>query len=91
MNMPKMYAPVNIRFSSLRNAIGSSGGVIFDVDTMVERKVRRISYEGGWKFQIINADKIREWDWFVDTDQEVLNEIGMDIRFIEFNNLRRGK
>lgn len=83
MKLPKLYASVNIKFSSLRNGIGSNYGVIFDCDQMVARKVRRVICNDGWKFQIIDSNKLREWDWFIDIDQECLNEIGMDISLIE--------
>lgn len=67
----------------MRNGIGSNYGVIFDCDQMVARKVRRVICNDGWKFQIIDSNKLREWDWFIDIDQECLNEIGMDISLIE--------
>lgn len=78
MDLPKLYRVIKIEFSSLRNGLGSNYGVIFDIDTMVTRKVRRVLCPGGWKWQIRDLHELWEWDYFVDTDQEILNEIGMD-------------
>ncbi len=79
----KMYRPVTIEFSSLRNGLGSGLGVIFDVDETVKRKVRRVIVDNGWKWQIINSFNISEWDYFVEQDQDILDEIGMDIKYIK--------
>ena len=76
--LPKLYRVVEIEFSSLRNGLGSGLGVIFDIDTMVKRHVRRVLGPSGWCWQIKDLHQLREWDYFVDTDQEVLNEIGED-------------
>ena len=84
MKLPKLYSPVKIKFSSLRNGIGDGGGVMFDIDTLVTRTVVRVLSEGGWKWQIANLYKIIEWDYFVAVDQESLNEIGMDASCICF-------
>ena len=68
----------------MRNGVGGGLGVIFDIDTMVERVAMRVLCDGGWKWQIKNKASISEWDWGVETDQEILNEIGMDIGDIIF-------
>lgn len=83
MRLPKLYSPVKIRFWSLRNGIGSNGGVIFDCDEKVERTVRRVITPNGWKWQIINLNDIAIWDWNVITDQECLsNGDPMDVEFV---------
>lgn len=82
MKLPKLYRPVKIEFSSLRNGVGHSLGVIFDIDTMVERIAMRVLCEDGWKWQIKNLTRLYEWDYFVETDQEILNEIGVEIQYI---------
>ena len=78
-----MYRVVRIRFWSLRNTLGPGYGVIFDVDTRVARKARRVRCDlgngQGWKWQIPNLKKITEWDCFAETDQEVLDEMGSDL------------
>ena len=51
---PKLYAPVKIKFSSLRNGLGGNMGVIFDCDEMVERKVMRVRVPNGWKWRMMN-------------------------------------
>ena len=84
METPKLYRPVRIRFSSLRNGVGAGLGVIFDIDTIVERVAMRVLCDTGWKWQIKNIATISEWDWPAETDQEILNEIGMDMSDISF-------
>lgn len=81
MKLPKLYAPVKIKFWSLRMGLGSNYGVIFDVDTQVERKCRRIKCEGGWKWQIVDYMSIQEWDNLVWQDKEILDEFGSDLEF----------
>jgi hypothetical protein len=85
MKLPKLYAPVNIKFSSLRHGIGSSGGVTYDNDVFVIRKCRRVLSPcfGGWKWQIVDAKKIYEFDYNVAQDKEVLDFIGSELE-IEF-------
>ncbi len=84
MKLPKLYRNVKINFSSLRDGIGRGYGVIFDIDTMVERTVTRVRCKEGWKWQIKNFGKIIERDCFVGIDQECLNEIGMDLDYIKY-------
>jgi len=72
MNIPRLYAPVNICFSSLRHGIGNDGGVIYDNDTYVARKCRRVlceNYLGGWKWQIVDMKNILMLDWDVMQDK----------------------
>lgn len=79
--LPKLYAPVNIRFWSLRNGLGSNLGVVFDIDTEVIRKCMRVLCEEGWKWQIVEYNTISEWDYVVETDKEILDEYGAEIEF----------
>lgn len=83
MKLPKLYRPIKIKFWSLRNGLGDGYGVVYDIDTEVERTVRRVlcEREMGWKFQIVNLNQIREWDYFADTDQEILDNYGNEIEF----------
>ena len=81
MELPKLYAPVKIKFWSLRNGVGQSLGVIFDIDTVVERKCRRVKCEGGWKWQIVDFMKMEQWDYFVEQDKEILDECGSELEF----------
>ncbi|MCP5018959.1 MAG: hypothetical protein GY938_27330 [Ketobacter sp.] len=84
MKLPRLYRPINIKFSSLRAGLGGNLGVVFDIDTMVEREAMRVRTEGGWKWQIKNLSATLEWDWCVETDQEILDEIGMDLAGIGY-------
>lgn len=77
MKLPKLYRPVKIKFWSLRNGIGQNLGVIFDIDTQVERIARRVitdKYPNGWHWQLL----IKKYEYFYDgnieTDIECLNE-----------------
>ena len=79
--LPKMYAPVNIRFSSLRNGLGDNYGVIYDIDTIVERKCRRVICDGGWKWQIVNYLVNRCWDYELEQDKEILDNYGSELDF----------
>ena len=79
--LPKLYAPVWIKFWSLRNGIGENMGVIFDIDREVTRQVRRVLVPNGWKWQLVNLNKLLEWDFTAGTDQEILNEHGSDLEY----------
>jgi len=81
MRLPKLYAPVRIKFWSLRDGLGSNYGVVFDVDTQVERKCRRVKFEGGWKWQIVDFMNLAEWDYMAEQDKEILDEYGSDLEF----------
>jgi len=74
MKHPKLYAPVKIKFWSLRNGLGSNLGVIYDIDTEVTRKCRRVLCASGWKWQLINYYRHRDWDWTLEQDKEILDE-----------------
>ncbi len=79
--LPKLYRPIKIRFWSLRNGLGAGMGVIFDIDTEVTRTVMRVKTAVGWKWQIKNYHALLEHDYFVETDQELLDEYGCDLEF----------
>jgi len=81
-DLPKLGAPVNLQFWSLRGSVGESLGFV-EVDEKVTRKCRRVRCRGGWKFQIIDFYDLLEWDYYVDTDQETLNDIGMDLSAVD--------
>lgn len=87
MKLPKLYRVIKVRFSSLRDKLcHKTLGVMPDQDVMVTRKCRRVLCSDGCKWQL--AD--RGIDWFPqydETDQEILNEIGMDLSLVEYENL----
>jgi hypothetical protein len=82
-SLPKFGAPKTIIFSSLRTGF-SNGGAIFDVDTVVKRKCMRVKTGDSWKWQIVNILSLMKFDFIVDTDQEVLDEIGDDMSDISY-------
>jgi len=79
VKLPKLYRVVKIKFWSLRNGLGGGLGVIFDIDTEVERLARRVLCEYGWKWQIKDLLELSEWDYFAIQDQDILTEYGMDM------------
>ena len=81
MNLPKLYSPVLIEFWTLRNGIGSGGGVIFDIDTKVTRKCMRVLGGESWLWQIVGYIEIREWDHLAEVDQEILSDCGAEVEF----------
>lgn len=53
MKLPKMYAPVKVKFWSLRGAIGPNGGFM-EADREVTRTARRVvGRYGEWVWQIV--------------------------------------
>ena len=79
MITPRLYKPVMIRFWSLRDGLGPGLGVVFDIDTEVERLCRRVLCEGGWKWQLVNYHRDIDWDWALEQDKEILDEYGSEI------------
>ena len=63
--LPKLYRVVKIKFWSLRMGLGSNYGVIFDVDTEVVRKARRVRIKEGWKWQLVDCD-----DFYLNENEE---------------------
>ncbi len=78
MTLPNLRKTVKIRFWSLRNGVGQGLGVIFDIDTKVERDAYRVRTESGWKWQIRGAKREARWDPSVETDQDILDEYGSE-------------
>ena len=46
----------------------------------------RVRTEYGWKWQIKDVAVLMNWDWRAETDQETLDNIGMDLSGIEILN-----
>lgn len=82
MKPPKLYSPIKIKFWSLRNGFGRNYGVIFDIDTEVERKVMRVKTpDNEWKFQIVDYNKLVEYDCSAEIDKEILDNHGMELEY----------
>jgi len=62
-----------VSFWTLRNGVASGGGVIFDIDTKVTRLCRVVRVADGLKWQIIKKKHQHEWDYFLEQDQECLD------------------
>lgn len=84
MKLPKLYRPVKIKFWSLRNGLGDNYGIIFDIDTKVERVCMRVlDKNNNWFWQIKDISKIRSWDYdyVIDQDQEILTDCGSELEY----------
>jgi len=81
MNLPKLYAPVYIKFWSLRPSLGTNLGVI-EEDEQVVRECRRVlKPSGGWKWQLV--DYYRLIDNYLDIDKQILDDCGSFLVFRE--------
>lgn len=77
--MPPLRKTVKIKFWSLRMELGAGLGVIFDVDTKVEREVYRVKTPDGWKWQVKALRAISMYDPTAETDQEIFDEYGSEL------------
>lgn len=82
-NLPKLYRVIKVEMSVLRAAIGTNGGVVFDQDTMVKRKVRRVLCNNGWKWSLVRECKNQEeWDYCFNADKICLDDINYELGLI---------
>lgn len=73
--LPRMYRVIEVELDVVRNGIGSGGGVIYDIDKVVKRNIRRVRDATGWRWQLVRQDKHQEaWDYFFQQDMESLSE-----------------
>lgn len=78
--LPKLFRVIEVDLDVLRNGIGGGGGVIFDMDAVVKRKVRRVMHSGGWKWQIAREWPDQEsWDYCLEQDRECLELLNYDL------------
>ena len=77
--LPHLRKTVRVKFWSLRNGIGANLGVIYDIDTMVERDAYRVRADDGWKWQIKGLNSLLKYDLTAETDQEIFDEYGSDL------------
>jgi len=80
---PNMYAPVWMRFNSLRTQVNPETlGVRPDCDELVVRQCRRVlTPSGGWKWQIVKIRDQEKWDWVLEVDQGILDEHGESLEY----------
>lgn len=82
--LPKMFRVIEVDLDVLRNGIGSNYGAIYDIDSLVKRKVRRVLHPGGWKWQLVREDVNQEaWDCCFECDKESLNELNWEFGLIQ--------
>lgn len=79
MELPKLRQTVRIKFWSLRNGVGPTLGVIFDIDTKVEREAYRVRTDDGWRWQVKALNQIVKYDSSAETDQEIFDEFGSEL------------
>lgn len=77
MKLPKLYRVVTIKFWSLRMGVGSGLGAIFDIDTQVTRRCRRILDGDGWTWQLVDYE--RDWDLTMETDLNTIYNYGSEL------------
>lgn len=82
--LPKLFRVIEVDLDVLRNGIGGGGGVIFDMDAIVKRKVRRVMHSGGWKWQIAREWHDQEsWDYCLEQDRECLELLNYDLGLMQ--------
>lgn len=79
--LPKLFRVIEVDLDVLRNGIGSGGGVIFDLDAVVKRKVRRVKHSGGWKWQLVREYHgcQAHFDYCFEQDRECLEHLNYDL------------
>ncbi|MBW4220626.1 hypothetical protein JW314_11725 [Enterobacter roggenkampii] len=79
--LPRLFRVIEVDLDVLRNGIGGGGGVIFDLDAVVKRKVRRVKHSGGWKWQLVR--EYHGWqaryDYCFEQDRECLEHLNYDL------------
>ncbi|CAM7031751.1 hypothetical protein [Enterobacter intestinihominis] len=82
--LPKLFRVIEVDLDVLRNGIAGGGGVIFDMDAVVKRKVRRVMHSGGWKWQIAREWPDQElWDYCLEQDRECLELLNYDLGLMQ--------
>jgi hypothetical protein len=79
VNLPKFRETVKIKFWSLRPGLGANLGVIFDMDTQVEREAYRVRTDDDWKWQIKGLRQLKKYDYYAEEDQYILDDCGSSI------------
>ena len=82
--LPKLYRVITVELDVLRNGFGANYGVIYDVDTVVKRKVRRVLDADGWRWAMVREHRNQEqWDYFFAYDKECLHELNYTLGLIK--------
>lgn len=89
MKLPKMYAPVKVKFWSLRGALGASGGFM-EVDREVIRTARRVvGRYGEWEWQIVfnPHELMHESRGVIENDMECIKSDRDEVEVIQNKGL----
>lgn len=82
--LPKLYRVITVELDVLRNGFGANYGVIYDIDTVVKRKVRRVLDTDGWRWAMVREHRNQEqWDYFFEYDKECLHELNYELGLIK--------
>ena len=82
--LPKLYRVITVELDVLRNGFGANYGVIYDIDTIVKRKVRRVLDTDGWSWALVREYHNQEqWDYFFEYDKECLHELNYTLGLIK--------
>lgn len=82
--LPKLYRVITVELDVLRNGFGGNYGVIYDIDTVVKRKVRRVLDVDGWRWAMVREHLNQDqWDYFFEYDKEILQELNYTLGLIK--------
>lgn len=82
--MPKLGRVIEVDLDVLRMGIGSGGGVIFDIDKVVPRKVRRVMSKDGWRWQLASESLDQNvWDYDFEADKEQITNLNYEFGLIK--------
>lgn len=80
VNLPKMHRVIKVDLDVLRSSLGENNGVIYDCDTVVKRKVRRVLHDRGWRWQLVRECKNQEdWDYCFEQDKYCLDNVNHEL------------
>lgn len=82
--LPKLYRVITVELDVLRNGFGGNYGVIYDIDTVVKRKVRRVLDVDGWRWAMVREHLNQDqWDYFFEYDKESLQELNYTLGLLK--------
>ncbi|QGX91693.1 hypothetical protein EFZ10_08670 [Tatumella sp. TA1] len=81
--LPKLGRVVTVDMEVLRNW-ASGEGAVFDIETVVQRKVRRVMGDNGWRWQLVR-DRLEQeyWDYYFAQDKEELHELNFEYGLLQ--------
>lgn len=84
LRMPRLGRVIEVDLGVLRCGIGSGGGAIYDIDTVVKRKVRRVMDSNGWRWQLARQHRDQElWDYCFEQDKEQVANLNYEFGLLK--------